>query len=88
MRDNKNFLPPKNLLKSHSVNERKEGGKVWTHMEPWYRFVDPYKYLKKCRIMNYLRVVPPEEVKAREEEEKKKYEEKKIRREAQRKMRK
>jgi hypothetical protein len=80
MEDNKGFLPPKKILKSHSVNEVKDG-QTWTHMEPWYRFVDPFKHLKKYGIIKHMRVVPPEEMKAREEEEKRKWEEKRARRE-------
>ena len=80
MRDNKNLLPPKKLLKGSSVKER-INGKDWSHIEPWYRFVDPFKHLKGYRIMRYLRIVPPEEMKAREEAEKKKLEEKQVRRE-------
>ena len=84
MKDNKGLLPPKQLLKGHSVRTIEKDGKEYTHMEKWYRFVDPFKYLKKYRIMRYLRVVPPEEVKAREEAEKKKQEEKQARREQKR----
>jgi hypothetical protein len=77
--DNKDFLPPKKLVESRSVIERKDG-KDWHTSHPWYHFVDPHKHLKGYKIMNYLRVVPPEEVKAREEEEKRKWEEKRARR--------
>jgi hypothetical protein len=85
--DNKDFLPPKKLLKSHSVSEVKDD-KTWTHMEPWYRFVDPFKHLKGYKIMNYMRVVPPEAMRAREEEEKRKWEKKQALREAKRKRKK
>ena len=80
MEDNKGFLPPKKMLKSQAVQEVKNG-ETWTRMEPWYRFVDPMKHLKNYEIIKYMRVVPPEEVKAREEAEKKKWEEKRARRE-------
>ncbi len=83
MRDNKKFLPPKKLLKGRAVRQRKDG-KDWYTSEKWYQFLDPHKLLKGYRVMNYLRVIPPEEVKAREEEEKKKLEEKRARREAKR----
>ena len=62
IKDNKDFLPPKKLLESHSVSEVKDG-KTWTHMEPWYKFVDPVVHLKGYKIMDYLRIVPEEEVK-------------------------
>jgi len=84
LKDNKGFLPPKKLLKSHSVSEVKDG-KTWTHMEPWYRFVDPFKHLAGYKIMDYMRLVPAEEMKAREEEKKRKWEEKQKIREARKK---
>lgn len=52
--DNKDVLPPKELVKSQSVNETQSDGSVLTHMEPWYRFVDPFAHLRGYRIMNYL----------------------------------
>jgi Zn ribbon nucleic-acid-binding protein len=79
LEDNKDFLPPKDMLKSHSVKEVKDG-KTWTHMEPWYRFVDPFEHLKGYGIIKHMRVVPPEEVAAREAEEKRKWEERRARR--------
>lgn len=76
MKDNKGLLPPKGLLKGHSVKTTEKDGNEYTSSEKWYRFVDPFKYLKKYRIMRYLRTVPPEEIKDREEKEEKKQEEK------------
>lgn len=55
--DNKETLPPKELVESHSVNETRNDGSVWTHMEPWYRFVDPFKHLKGYKIMDHLQMV-------------------------------
>lgn len=52
--DNKEMLPPKELVKSQSVNEMQSDGSVLMHMEPWYRFVDPFKHLKGYKIMDYL----------------------------------
>lgn len=75
IKDNKDTLPPKKMLKSQMIKEAKDG-QDWFHSEPWYRFVNPHEYLKGYKIMNYLRVIPPEEMKAREEAEKKKQEEK------------
>ncbi len=77
--DNKDILPPKEMVKSHSVKETKDGKESYS-MHPWYHFVDPKEHLKGYKIMDYLRIVPPEEVKAREEAEKKKWEEKRARR--------
>lgn len=76
--DNKDFLPPKGLVKSQSVSTKKNG-ETWHHMEPWYRFVDPFEHLKGYKILNHLRAVPPEEMAAREAEEKKKQEERQAR---------
>lgn len=75
IKDNKDTLPPKKMVKSQMVKETKDG-QDWFHSEPWYRFVNPHEYLKEYKIMDYLRVIPPEEMKAREEAEKKKREEK------------
>lgn len=57
--DNKDFLPPKKLIESHSVSEVKDG-KTWHHSEKWYRFVDAKKHLKGYKIMDYLQVVKEE----------------------------
>jgi hypothetical protein len=75
IKDNKDTLPPKKLTESRLVAETKDG-KTWHHSEPWYRFVEPHVAFKDYKIMNHLRVVPPEEVKAREEAKKKETEEK------------
>jgi hypothetical protein len=61
IKDNKDFLPPKKLVESHSVKETKDG-KDWYRIEPWYRFVYPHEHLKGFKIMNYLRVTSGEEV--------------------------
>ena len=87
IKDNKDFLPPKKLVESHTVREIKDG-KEYYQMHPWYHFGDPREHLKGYRIMDYLRIVPSEEVKAREEEKKRKWEEKQARREAKRKAKK
>ncbi len=79
LEDNKDFLPPKKLTESRGVSEIKDG-QTWHRSEEWYKFVDPKEHLKGYKIMDYLRVVPPEEMAAREEEKKKKWEEKQVRR--------
>lgn len=76
--DNKDFLPPKKMVESRSVKERRDG-KDWYTTAPWYQFVDPFVHLNGYKIMDYMRIVPPEEMKAREEEKKKKWEEKQAR---------
>lgn len=83
LEDNKDFLPPKKLVESQMVSEVKNG-ETLRNLEPWYRFVDPFKHLKKYKIMKYMRVIPPEEMKAREEAEKKKQEDKRKLREEKR----
>jgi hypothetical protein len=84
--DNKDTLPPKKLTESRSVTEMKDG-KKWYTSAKWYQFGDPFITLKGYKIMDHLRVIPPEEVKAREEAEKKKWEEKRARRELKREQR-
>lgn len=67
-KDNKGFLPPKKLIKSCSVSEEKDG-KVWHSSRPWYQCVkDPFEHLKGYKIMDYMRLVPPEEMAQREKE--------------------
>ena len=61
LKDNKDFLPPKKLVESHLVKEVKDG-KEYQRMHPWYHFVDPKKHLKDYKIMEYLRVISPEEM--------------------------
>ncbi len=56
IKDNKDFLPPKNLTESKMVAEEKDG-KTWHRLEPWYRFVNPYEHLAGYKIMDYLRFV-------------------------------
>ena len=87
LKDNKDFLPPKKMVESRSLKETRDG-KDWYTTRPWYHFVDPFKHLKGYKIMDHMRVVSPEEMKAREEEEKKKREEKQARRETKRARRK
>lgn len=53
IKDNKDFLPPKKLVKSQMVKEEKDG-QTWHRMEPWYRFVDPHEHLKGYKIMDHL----------------------------------
>jgi hypothetical protein len=53
--DNKDFLPPKNMVASRSVKERKDGKDYYTSY-PWYRFVDPMVYLKSYKIVNYMKM--------------------------------
>ncbi len=55
--ENTDTLPPKRLTESLMIQEVRDG-QVCFHLEPWYRFVDPYKHLKGYKIMDYLRVVP------------------------------
>ncbi len=55
LKDHKDFLPPKKLTKSQSVQETIDG-KTWIRSEPWYKFVDPREVLKDYKIINYLEV--------------------------------
>ncbi len=73
--DNKGFLPPKKLLEGKRVRYI-DGGKEYVATRKWYEIQDPMEHLKDYEIMKYLRVIPPEEMKAREEAKKRKWEEK------------
>jgi hypothetical protein len=61
IKDNKDTLPPKKLTESKLVKETRDE-KEWFHSEPWFRFVDPRIALKGYKIIDHLRVVPPETV--------------------------
>lgn len=84
--DNKDFLPPKKLVESESVNVKDENGKIERKSIPWYQLYKPHEHLKDYKIMNHLRVVPAEEMKEREEAEKKKWEDKVARRKSKNKI--
>lgn len=56
IKDNKDFLPPKKLVESRFVKERKDG-KDWDCSHPWYHFGNPQELLKDYKIMNYLKIV-------------------------------
>ncbi len=56
IKDNKDTLPPKKLVKSRMISEEKDG-KTWHRSEPWYKFVNPHEHLKGYKIMDHLRVV-------------------------------
>ncbi len=62
IKDNKDFLPPKKLVKSQLVKVTKEG-QDWYHSEPWYKFVDPFKHLKGYKIMDHMQIVEGEDIK-------------------------
>jgi hypothetical protein len=81
IKDNDGFLPPKKMIESKMISFEREG-ETWHRSEEWYKFVNPFDHLKGYRIMDYMRVIPPEEMAARDEEEKKKAEERRVRREA------
>ncbi|MFA6528363.1 MAG: hypothetical protein WCT46_02375 [Candidatus Gracilibacteria bacterium] len=53
--ENKDFLPPKQMVKYVWIDEKKDG-KTYSHSEPWYKFIDPYEHLKEYKIVNYLKI--------------------------------
>jgi hypothetical protein len=62
--DNADFLPPKKLVESRQVRLKKEDGEIVTETFPWYQVVDDvYDHLKGYRIMDYLRLIHPDEEK-------------------------
>lgn len=80
IKDNKDFLPPKKLLQSKR-GKLAEQGESESRMYPWYCFGDPHEILKGYKIMDHLRVIPPEEMKKREEAKKAKDEARRLHRE-------
>ena len=80
IKDNKDFLPPKKLLESKRA-QIVEDGKEEVRMLDWYCFGDPKEILKDYKIMDYLRIVPPEEMEQREKEKQEKAEKRRIHRE-------
>ena len=59
IKDNKDFLPPKKLVESHSVKETKDD-KEWFTIRPWYHFFDPVEHLKGYKIMDHMKVTHEE----------------------------
>lgn len=80
IKDNKDFLPPKKLVESKRGKKAEEGEKE-ARMYPWYCFGDPKEILKDYKIMDYLRIIPPEEMERRDKEKQEKYEKRRIHRE-------
>ena len=57
MEDNKETLPPKEMVEHHSSHEHLPNGKTKVHTTYWYQQVDPFKYLKGYKIMDHLQMV-------------------------------
>lgn len=70
LKEHKDILPPKKLTKSRLVKEKIDD-KEYFHSEPWYKFGDPHEVARGYKIMEYMRVIPPEEMKARGESKRK-----------------
>lgn len=51
IKDNKEILPPKKLVKGHLIKEI-IGEKEWYTSKPWYKFVDPYEHLRGYKIID------------------------------------
>ncbi len=81
IQDNIHFLPPKNLVKSEAIKQRRDG-KDWYTTAHWYELHNPIQHLKGYKIMDHLRVIPTEEMKERGEVEKEKEDGKRGRRKA------
>lgn len=81
IKDNKDFLPPKKLLESKRGKLAGQNESE-SRLYPWHCFGDPHEILKGYKIMDYLRVVPPEEMAKREEEQKLKWEKRQALRDA------
>lgn len=55
IKDNKDMLPPKDMVKGHMVKEESSGDENRYSMHPWYHFVDPREHLKGYKILDYLK---------------------------------
>lgn len=55
IKDNKDMLPPKDMVKGGMVKEERGDGKDWYSMHPWYHFVDSREHLKGYKILDYLK---------------------------------
>lgn len=55
--ENKEMLPPKDLLKGGTIKETVNGREEFV-FAPWYWFADPKEHLKGYRIGEYLKLVP------------------------------
>ena len=53
--ENKDILPPKQLVKNKFVKERNKEGQYAFHHEPWFHFVNPVEHLKGYKILDLLR---------------------------------
>lgn len=61
IKDNKDFLPPKKKVESHSIKETLGDGREVYSMRPWFCFFDPKEHLKGYRIMDYMKVTTENE---------------------------
>jgi len=59
--ENKDTLPPKQLVKNKFVKERNKEGQYAFHHEPWFHFVNPAEHLKGYKILDLLREIKDDE---------------------------
>lgn len=59
LKDNKNFFPPKKLLRG-IIHIQENGGRTEYVFGPWYYYCDPLKVLGKYGIAKYLQYEPIE----------------------------
>ena len=52
--ENKDVLPPKELVKDKFVKEKTKDGKDSFYHAPWYQFVNPAEHLKGYKIVEHL----------------------------------
>lgn len=62
IKDNKDFLPPKEFTKSRGYSYEKDG-KTWHTTAQWYCYADLRKKVEKYKIMNYIKIVEADETK-------------------------
>ncbi len=53
VKDNKETLPPKELVESQLIQEKEEDEKIWSRSVEWYKFKGAIDKVKN-KIMDYL----------------------------------
>ncbi len=60
--ENKDILPPKNLVRDRFVKERNKEGQWEFRNDPWFHYVNPAEHLKGYKILNLLQELKEDEI--------------------------